>query len=148
MNCGWTAREPSLQINNSGPSLKAAPYSAMGKSVIFVPSYYKKPQPQSPVKQSPRVVPSDIVEEGRSASQAKKPQPDMETEISEEASNCDTFQKSKISTNREFIAPILGASSNKSESIPIISSTNIFGTANNEDLFRSKLSKIEIMSQA
>ena len=99
------------------------------------------------MKQSPKVVPSDTVGEGQSASQVKEPQPNMETEISGEAINCDTFQKSKISTDREFITPISGASSNKSESIPIISSTNIFGKANN-DLFRSKLSEIEIMSQA
>ena len=71
----------------------------------------------------------------------------MGTEISEEAINCDTFQKSKILTNKEFIAPILGASSNKSESIPIISSTDIFGKANN-DLSHSEFSKSEIMSQA
>ena len=104
-----------------GPNLKAAPYLAVGKNVIFVPGYYKKSQPRSPMKQSPKVVSSDTVGEGQSASQVKEPQPDMGTEISKEAINCDTFQKSKISTNREFIAPISGASSNKSESIPIIS---------------------------
>ena len=72
-------------------------------------------------------MPGDTVEEGRSASQAEEPQPNMETEISRETINCDMFQKSKISTDREFIAPISGASSNKFESIPIISSTYIFG---------------------
>lgn len=45
--------------------------------------------------------------------------------------------------DREFVALISGASSNKSESIPIISSTYIFGKANKEDLFRSKLLEID-----
>lgn len=51
-----------------GPSLKAAPYLAAGKSVIFVPGYYEKPQPRSPMKQRLKVVPSDTMGEGQSAS--------------------------------------------------------------------------------
>lgn len=45
--------------------------------------------------------------------------------------------------DREFVALTSGASSNKSESIPIISSTYIFGKANKEDLFHSKLLEID-----
>ena len=51
-----------------GPNLKAAPYLAVGKNVIFVSGYYKKPQPRSPMKQSPKVVSSDTIGEGQSAS--------------------------------------------------------------------------------
>ena len=58
-----------------------------------------------------------------------------------------------ISNGKYVLQPHIAASLGEfpdkltSASIPIISSTDIFGKANN-DLFRSKLSEIEIMSQA